>query len=137
MRFDIKMSSLGNGKKDDERNPFYIPDVGRVDPRSIGSIYGVPAKSKGPDYIPYNARGRDITSRLFFNSGAFWLSGFTAGSLYGFQEGWRGAASPIIKIRFNSVMNAMSKRGSTLGNGLGVIGIWTSNDSLSHTMIHP
>jgi hypothetical protein len=131
------MSSLGNSKKDDERNPFYIPDVGRVDPRSIGSIYGVPAKSKGPDYIPYNARGRDITSRLFFNSGAFWLSGFTAGSLYGFQEGWRGAASPIVKIRFNSVMNAMSKRGSTLGNGLGVIGIRTSNDSFSHTMTHP
>ena len=130
------MSSLGNGKKEDERNPFYIPDVGRVDPRSIGSIYGVPAKSKGPDYIPYNARGRDITSRLFFNSGAFWLTGFSVGSIYGFQEGWRGAASPIAKIRFNSVMNAISKRGSTLGNGLGVIGIWTPNNHLSDANIH-
>ena len=110
------------GTKEEERSPFYIPDVGRVDPRSIGSIYGMPAKNKEPEYIPYNARGRDVTGRLFFNAGAFWLGGFSAGSLYGFQEGWRGAASPIARIRFNSVMNAMSRRGSTLGNALGVIG---------------
>ena len=115
-------SSASNGKNDEERMPLYIPDVGRVNPRAIGSVYGMPAKTKQPEYLPYNARGRDVMGRLFFNSGAFWLSGFTAGSIYGFQEGWRGAASPIMRIRFNSVMNGMSRRGSTLGNALGVIG---------------
>ena len=110
------------GTNEEERSPFYIPDVGRVDPRSIGSIYGMPAKNKEPEYIPYNPRGRDVTGRLFFNSGAFWLGGFTLGGLYGAQEGYRGAASPIARIRFNSVMNAMSRRGSLLGNSLGVIG---------------
>ena len=108
-------------RKEEERNLF-MPDVGRIDPRSIGAMYGVPAKNKEPEYIPYNVRGRDFSSRLFFHSGVFWLAGFSAGSAYGFQEGWRGAASPIYRIRFNSVMNAMSRRGSTLGNALGVIG---------------
>lgn len=111
-----------SSRKEEDRNIF-MPDVGRIDPRSIGSLYGVPMKNKEPEYIPYNARGRDFSARLFFNTGVFWLGGFSAGSVYGFQEGWRGAASPIYRIRFNSVMNAMSKRGSTLGNALGVIGM--------------
>ena len=115
-------SSASNGKNDEERMPLYIPDVGRVNPRAIGSVYGMPTTKKQPEYLPYNARGRDVMGRLFFNSGAFWLSGFTAGGVYGFQEGWRGAASPIMRIRFNSVMNGMSRRGSTFGNALGVIG---------------
>ena len=110
------------GTNEEERNPFYIPDVGKVRPGSIGSMYGVPSKNKEPEYIPYNPRGRDVTGRLFFNSGAFWLGGFTLGSIYGAKEGYSGAASPIARIRFNSVMNAMSKRGSHLGNNLGVIG---------------
>ena len=117
----LKFANMASSKEEG-RNPFYIPDVGKVDPRSIGSIYGMPSKNKEPEYIPYNARGRDVTGRLFFNSGAFWLGGFTAGGIYGTYEGYTTAASPIAKIRFNSVMNAVSKRGSTLGNALGVLG---------------
>ena len=37
-------------------------------------------------------------------------------------EGWKGAANSNYKIRFNSVMNAFSKRGSALGNSLAIIG---------------
>jgi hypothetical protein len=100
---------------------YTIPDVGRIDPGKFGSAYGA-QKNKDPDYIPYNARGRDVMGRLFFNSGVMWLGGFSSGAAYGFVEGWRGAANPNLKIRFNSVMNAMSRRGSTIGNALGVLG---------------
>ena len=118
---------MSNFNDDDSRErpskPIMIPDVGRIDPRKIGSVYGVPsARSKEPDYIPYNARGRDFMGRLFFNTGLCWLGGFSAGGVYGFSEGWRKAANPNFKIRFNSVMNAVSRRGSTLGNALGIIG---------------
>lgn len=60
--------------------------------------------------------------RLFFNTGVCWLGGFLGGGGFGFVEGWRGAANPNMKIRFNSVMNAMSRRGSIAGNSLGIIG---------------
>ena len=101
-----------------QNNPYgnfgSIPDVGNIDLSKLGR--------KGPDYVPYNAKGRDSLARVSFNTGIMWLGGFVAGGAYGFVEGWRGAASPNYKIRFNSIMNAFSKRGSYLGNSLGIIG---------------
>jgi hypothetical protein len=99
-----------------------IPDVGNID---LNKIYRQrKPTSTGPDYIPYNQRrGRDFYSRLSFNTGIFWLSGFTMGGAYGFVEGWNKAANPTFKIRFNSVLNEFSRRGSNLGSNLGIIGM--------------
>jgi hypothetical protein len=47
---------------------------------------------------------------------------FYQGGIYGVIEGWKGAANSNYKIRFNSVMNAFSKRGSALGNSLAIVG---------------
>jgi hypothetical protein len=91
-----------------------LPDFSKVNP-----IYG--KKPSQPEYIPYNKRGRDFYGRLSFNMGLLWLGGFTGGGLYGFVEGWRNAASPSYKIRFNSVMNAVAKRGAIFGSSLGII----------------
>mmetsp|Transcript_18027 Transcript_18027/g.30294 ORF Transcript_18027/g.30294 Transcript_18027/m.30294 type:complete len:195 (-) Transcript_18027:294-878(-) len=91
-----------------------IPDVGNIDINKI-------SKKGGPDYIQHSNRGRDPFARLSFNTGIFWLGGFLGGGAYGFVEGWRSASSPNYKIRFNSVMNAFSKRGSAVGNSLGII----------------
>ena len=44
------------------------------------------------------------------------------GGIYGVIEGWKSAANSNYKVRFNSIMNSFSKRGSALGNSLGVIG---------------
>lgn len=105
-------------------NPFNaFPDVGNIDLDKLGSVYGMPSKnSSGPEYIQSNPRGRDFFGRLYFNTGVLWLGGFSAGGALGFAEGWRNASSPNYKIRFNSVMNAFSKRGTILGNNLGIIG---------------
>jgi hypothetical protein len=83
-------------------------------------IYG--RKPSQPEYIPYNKRGRDFYGRLSFNMGLLWLGGFTSGAVRGFVDGWRNAASPAYKIRFNSVMNGMSKTGALWGSTLGIVG---------------
>jgi hypothetical protein len=101
-------------------------NVPAMDLSALNSIYANPAPvkniSSGPDFISHNARGRDFTARLSFNTGLFWIGGFASGGAYGFVEGWRTAASPNYKIRFNSVMNAISRRGSVLGSSLGILG---------------
>lgn len=110
-----------------------MPDVSGID---LGKLGGGMNRSpsggsrKEPEYIMNNAKGRDIGSKMFLNTGSFWLGGFAAGGLYGFAEGWRGAASPTLRIRVNSVLNGVSKRGSSLGNNLGVL----SNNS--HICLH-
>lgn len=106
-------SSDGTGKSRFGELP-PLPDF------SKSPIYG--KKASQPEYIPYNKRGRDFYGRLSFNMGLLWLGGFTGGGFYGFVEGWRNAASPSYKIRFNSVMNAVSKRGAMFGSSLGIVG---------------
>ena len=101
---------------------FSIPNVSDVDPKKLSPLYGGKGNSN-PDFIPTpGRRGRDDVSRLFFNTGAFWLLGFGTGGSYGFVEGLRTAVNPSFRIKVNSVLNSLYKRGSLLGNSLGIIG---------------
>lgn len=102
---------------------FSIPDVDNIDIGRIGSLYGVrkPRDTHEPEYLEFNKRGRDIFGRLNFNTGLCWASAFTLAGLYGFQEGWRGATSSIFRVRFNSVLNGISKRGNKAANICGVL----------------
>ncbi len=45
------------------------------------------------------------------------------GGSYGALEGIKKSPSTTFKIRFNSMLNYSAKRGSTLGNMLGVLGM--------------
>ena len=92
-----------------------IPDVSHIDMNKLSR------QPEGPDFIPYNKRGRDIMSRTFQFTGICWLGGFSAGGVLGFMEGWRKAVNPSLKIRINSVMNNISRRGSFLANNLAVV----------------
>jgi len=99
-----------------------LPDTRGIDLDKVSPLYGRPSqKSRAPEYIPYNRRGRDLYGRLTINTGYFWLGGFGLGGAYGVQEGWRGAASTNTKIRLNSVLNAASRRGAHLASSLGII----------------
>ena len=51
----------------------------------------------------------------------FFLEDGGGGGAMGVMEGWREAAHPSFKIRMNSVMNAVSRRGSKAGNTLAVV----------------
>lgn len=102
-----------------------IPNVSGID---LNKIYTVPSAGKGgrdPDFIPYNKKGRDILARVSQNTGLFWLGGFLGGGLFGVKEGLDGAANTSYKVRFNSMLNGLSRRGTKSANALGVIGTGT------------
>eukprot|EP00607_Mallomonas_marina_P007263 CAMPEP_0182417154 /NCGR_PEP_ID=MMETSP1167-20130531/1564_1 /TAXON_ID=2988 /ORGANISM="Mallomonas Sp, Strain CCMP3275" /LENGTH=175 /DNA_ID=CAMNT_0024590493 /DNA_START=150 /DNA_END=674 /DNA_ORIENTATION=- len=99
-----------------------IPEVDKIDFKKLSPIYGLqPSGSSEPEYLKYNEKGRDITGKMFFNTGVAWLGGFACAGAYGFVEGWRGAANPSYRIKLNSVINAVSKRGAKAGNAMGSI----------------
>lgn len=102
---------------------FSIPDVDNIDLGKIRAVYGLPkAKTDSePEYLEFNKRGRDIFGRLNFNTGLSWASGFTIAGLYGFYEGWVGAPNSTFRVRFNSVLNGISKRGNKAANICGVL----------------
>jgi hypothetical protein len=105
-------------------------NVGAIDLNKFAPLYNFPEKKpSGPEYIPYNTRGRDFYGRLSFNTGLYWLGGFVSGGTYGLIEGWRGAVNPNYKIHFNNVLNAVSRRGSSLASALGVVGTDLSTNS--------
>lgn len=110
-------------------SPFTIPDGSSVNLNKLSK------GKQGPDYIPYNKGGRDSYGRLSFNTGVFWLSGFIVGGGIGLYEGYKGASSPNYKIRFNSVMNGFSKRGSAYGNTLGIIAFLYTASGLALDMV--
>ncbi|CAM9269767.1 unnamed protein product [Choristocarpus tenellus] len=49
--------------------------------------------------------------------------GIGNGGVLGFIEGYQGAANRKPRVLVNSIMNACGKRGSRLGNALGVLGM--------------
>jgi hypothetical protein len=100
---------------------YSIPDVSGIDFGQLSNRYGK-KKSKEPDYIEYNPRGRDIGSRLFYNTGEAWLGSFALGGMWGIYSGFINAPHPSFKIRLNSIMNGISSKGSTMSNAVGVIG---------------
>ena len=124
----MNIASSEEEKKTNSLSLIGNPPPRKYDIDKIGSVAGLPQYRQQPDYIPYNPKGRDIYTRLTFNTGVMWLGGFALGGIIGIKEGWSKATNPSYKIRFNSVMNGLSKRGSNVGNTLGVLSfIYTSS----------
>jgi hypothetical protein len=104
--------------------PYSIPDTSKID---LGRIYKVPGAGGGaggqrePDYIPFNKRGRDIFSRVSYNTGVFWLGGFAGGGLAGIREGLGTVPNATTRVKINAVINGISRTGAKVGNALGVI----------------
>jgi len=94
-----------------------IPDVSGIDMNRLMKKN----RNSEPDFIPHNQGGRDVMAHTLVFTGAMWVGGFAGGGLYGFQEGWRAAASQSFSVRMNSVLNQMTKRGNKAANVLGTI----------------
>jgi hypothetical protein len=109
---------MSNTSEEEQKPAFRIPDVGNIDMNRIMKRH----QKDEPDFIPHNSGGRDIEKHMFVLTGGLWVGGFLAGGAYGFQEGWRTAASTSFKVRMNSVLNQVSKQGNKVGNALATIG---------------
>lgn len=66
---------------------------------------------------------RGFTDDLCYGTGVTYLTGLTLGGAWGLQEGLRRSGGQPPKLRLNSVLNAVTRRGPFLGNSAGVVAI--------------
>jgi len=64
---------------------------------------------------------RGWSDDLCYGTGVTYLTALTVGGAWGLQEGLRRSATQPPKLRLNSVLNAVTRRGPFLGNSAGVI----------------
>lgn len=66
---------------------------------------------------------RGFTDDLCYGTGITYLMALSLGGAWGLQEGLRRSAGQPPKLRLNSVLNAVTRRGPFLGNSAGVVAI--------------
>nr|XP_036577503.1 mitochondrial import inner membrane translocase subunit tim23 [Colletotrichum truncatum]KAF6784501.1 mitochondrial import inner membrane translocase subunit tim23 [Colletotrichum truncatum] len=66
---------------------------------------------------------RGFTDDLCYGTGVTYLTALSIGGAWGLQEGLRRSANQPPKLRLNSVLNAVTRRGPFLGNSAGVVAI--------------
>ncbi|CAJ2509885.1 Uu.00g057850.m01.CDS01 [Anthostomella pinea] len=66
---------------------------------------------------------RGFSDDLCYGTGITYLSALSVGGAWGLQEGLRRSAGQPPKLRLNSVLNAVTRRGPFLGNSAGVVAI--------------
>lgn len=66
---------------------------------------------------------RGFTDDLCYGTGITYLTGLSIGGAWGLQEGLRRSHGQPPKLRLNSVLNAVTRRGPFLGNSAGVVAI--------------
>jgi import inner membrane translocase subunit TIM23 len=66
---------------------------------------------------------RGWSDDLCYGTGVTYLSALTVGGAWGLQEGLRRSNGQPPKLRLNSVLNAVTRRGPFLGNSAGVIAL--------------
>ncbi|KAL1839077.1 hypothetical protein VTJ49DRAFT_1878 [Mycothermus thermophilus] len=66
---------------------------------------------------------RGFTDDLCYGTGTVYLAGLSLGGAWGLQEGLRKSVGEPPKLRLNSVLNSVTRRGPFLGNSAGVVAI--------------
>ena len=66
---------------------------------------------------------RGFTDDLCYGTGITYLAALSLGGAWGLQEGLRKSDGQPPKLRLNSVLNSVTRRGPFLGNSAGVIAI--------------
>ncbi|OTB06927.1 hypothetical protein M426DRAFT_20671 [Hypoxylon sp. CI-4A] len=66
---------------------------------------------------------RGFSDDLCYGTGITYLTALSIGGAWGLQEGLRRSAGQPPKLRLNSVLNAVTRRGPFLGNSAGVVAI--------------
>ncbi|KAK4166720.1 Tim17/Tim22/Tim23/Pmp24 family-domain-containing protein [Cladorrhinum sp. PSN259] len=66
---------------------------------------------------------RGFTDDLCYGTGITYLTGLSLGGAWGLQEGLRKSADQPPKLKLNTVLNSITRRGPFLGNSAGVVAI--------------
>ncbi|KAG0347049.1 Mitochondrial import inner membrane translocase subunit tim23 [Podila humilis] len=91
---------------------------GGLDYLNLDDDSNLPGTSKG-GILPSRGWSDDLT----YGTGVAYLSGLSVGGAYGFYEGLRSSPSPAFKVRLNTVLNSMTRRGPFIGNSAGVMAL--------------
>lgn len=68
------------------------------------------------------APSRGWSDDLCYGTGTTYLAGLTLGGAFGMAEGLKkSAGAPNMKVRLNTTLNSITRRGPGIGNSLGVI----------------
>ncbi|KAG0225760.1 Mitochondrial import inner membrane translocase subunit tim23 [Actinomortierella wolfii] len=78
-----------------------------------------PTMSSGHGIVP----SRSWTDDMTYGTGMTYITGLSLGGAYGFFEGLRSSPSPAFRIRLNTVLNSMTRRGPFIGNSAGVLAL--------------
>ncbi|KAF9581606.1 Mitochondrial import inner membrane translocase subunit tim23 [Lunasporangiospora selenospora] len=79
----------------------------------------LPGTQAGSSILPSRGWSDDMT----YGTGLTYLTGLSLGGAFGFYEGLRSSPSPAFKIRLNTVLNSMTRRGPFIGNSAGVMAL--------------
>ncbi|KAF9916923.1 Mitochondrial import inner membrane translocase subunit tim23 [Lobosporangium transversale] len=81
----------------------------------------------GDEVLPTSQGGllpsRGWSDDLTYGTGLTYITGLSLGGAFGFYEGLRSSPSPAFKIRLNTVLNSMTRRGPFIGNSAGVLAL--------------
>ncbi|KAF9183126.1 Mitochondrial import inner membrane translocase subunit tim23 [Haplosporangium sp. Z 767] len=66
---------------------------------------------------------RGWSDDLTYGTGLTYMTGLSMGGAFGFYEGLRSSPSPAMRIRLNTVLNSMTRRGPFIGNSAGVMAL--------------
>ncbi|CAG8500688.1 623_t:CDS:2, partial [Racocetra persica] len=80
------------------------------------------------DYLKFDEQGvtpgalpsRGVMDDLCYGTGTTYLTGLTFGGTWGLIEGLRGH-TPNFKLRLNTVLNSVTRRGPYIGNSCGIL----------------
>ncbi|KAF9552363.1 Mitochondrial import inner membrane translocase subunit tim23, partial [Lunasporangiospora selenospora] len=81
------------------------------------SVDAIPGSGSQAGFLPSRGWSDDFT----YGTGLTYITGLSLGGAYGFYEGLRSSPSPAFRIRLNTVLNSMTRRGPFIGNSAGVL----------------
>ncbi|KAJ2317173.1 Mitochondrial import inner membrane translocase subunit tim23 [Coemansia sp. RSA 2704] len=78
----------------------------------------------GPVYTGGVMPSRGWSDDLCYGTGTMYIMGLATGGTWGLMEGMRSQHGGSFKLRLNSVLNSMTRRGPFLANSLGILAMF-------------
>ncbi|KAJ2552898.1 Mitochondrial import inner membrane translocase subunit tim23 [Coemansia sp. RSA 1933] len=85
----------------------------------------------GPTHTGGVMPSRGWSDDLCYGTGTMYVMGLSTGGVWGFFEGMRSQHGHNFKLRLNSVLNSMTRRGPFVANSLGVLAMFYSTINYS------
>ncbi|KAG0247738.1 Mitochondrial import inner membrane translocase subunit tim23 [Mortierella polycephala] len=92
---------------------------GGLDYLNLEDDGGALPSTQGGGILPSRGWSDDLT----YGTGLTYMTGLSLGGAFGFYEGLRSSPSPAVKIRLNTVLNSMTRRGPFIGNSAGIMAL--------------